>query len=326
VSTRTSGAAAAAAAGSRTRLSRLLNLVPYLLVRPGVEVAVAAADLDVTPDQLRADLELLWMCGLPGYGPGDLIDLAFDDEHVTVTYDAGIDRPLRLSEDEAFALIVALRVLAEAPGAHDRAAVGRALAKIEAAAGDAAVELPVAAPAGSGGSLAHPRDAVLRGRALQITYYTAARDELSERVVDPMRVVVAAGYCYLEAWCRRAGAVRLFRLDRIDSCTELDEPAAPPPHAEPHDLRGGGVFTPTDEQPLITLRIGRWERWITEYYPCESVVECSPERWRVSLRASDLRWARRFVLGLGPGVSVVSPPALVEAVRGEARAALSAYE
>ena len=45
----------------------------------------------------------------------------------------------------------------------------------------------------------------------------------------------------------------------------------------------------------------------------------------VSLRASDLTWARRLALGLGPGVTVVAPPALVEAVRAEARDALAAY-
>jgi proteasome accessory factor C len=55
------------------------------------------------------------------------------------------------------------------------------------------------------------------------------------------------------------------------------------------------------------------------------VVEESTERWLVSLRASDLVWARRLVLSLGPGVSVVSPVALADAVRDEARAALALY-
>jgi proteasome accessory factor C len=112
-----SGAAAGVAdrrAGER--LGRLLNLVPYLLARPGIPVAEAAADLGVSERQLRDDLELLWVCGLPGYGPGDLIDMAFDGDRVTVTYDAGIDRPLRLTHDEALALIVALRMLAQVPG------------------------------------------------------------------------------------------------------------------------------------------------------------------------------------------------------------------
>jgi proteasome accessory factor C len=309
---------------SADRLGRLLNLVPYLLARPGVRLSEAAADLGVSDRQLREDLELLWVCGLPGYGPGDLIDMAIDGDQVTITYDAGIDRPLRLTPDEALALVIALRMLAETPGVADRAAVERALAKIESVAGalagaPVAVRLP-----GNADRLATIRGVVERRRALHITYYAATRDETTERVVDPMRVLVAEGHAYLEAWCRRAGAVRLFRVDRIDAMTELDEPSAPPPQARPTDLTDG-VFLPTTDQPLITLRVGRGGRWITEYYPCEKVVEESAEHWLVALRAADLSWARRLVLGLGPAVTVVAPDELVEAVRDQAVVALAAY-
>jgi proteasome accessory factor C len=313
-----------AASTSAERLGRLLNLVPYLLARPGIEVAEAAADLGVTERQLREDLELLWVCGLPGYGPGDLIDMALDGDRVTITYDAGIDRPLRLTPDEALALVVALRMLAETPGLGERDAVERALAKIESAAGDL-VEAPVAVRLpGNPDRLDTIRAAVQRQRALRITYYTATRDELTERVVDPMRVLVVAGRAYLEAWCRRVEAVRMFRVDRIDGLLELDEPAAPPPQAQPSDV-DGGVFTPTPELPLVTLRVGRGARWITEYYPCERVVRESPEQWLVSLRAADLGWARRLVLGLGADVTVVAPAELTAAVGEQARAALAAY-
>src|SRR5918998_231914 len=103
-------------AGIAERLPRLLALVPYLLARPGVLIEEVAADFDVSVRQLRRDLELLWMCGLPGYGPGDLIDLSFEGDTVTVIFDAGMRRPLRLSGAEATALVVALRALAETPG------------------------------------------------------------------------------------------------------------------------------------------------------------------------------------------------------------------
>ncbi|MEE6259938.1 helix-turn-helix transcriptional regulator [Plantactinospora sonchi] len=315
---------------SADRLARLLNLVPYLLARPGIAVAEAAADLGVTERQLREDLELLWVCGLPGYGPGDLIDMAFDGDRVTITYDAGIDRPLRLTPDEALALVVALRMLVETPGIANRDAVERALAKIESAAGEhagapVAVRLP-----GDGDRVEALRGAVGRRRALRITYYTAARDETTERTVDPIRVSMVSGHAYLEAWCRRAESVRMFRADRIDDLVELDEPAAPPPQAQLHDL-SAGIFSPSADLPLVTLRVGRSARWITEYYPCER-VEPDPgagagsgREWLVSLRVTDLDWARRFVLGLGPEVTVVSPPELAEEVRDQAAAALDAY-
>jgi len=313
---------------SSERLARLLNLVPYLLARPGVEVAQAAADLGATEAQVRDDLELLWVCGLPGYGPGDLIDMAFDGDRVTITYDAGIDRPLRLRPDEATALVVALRMLAETPGIAQRDAILRALAKIESAAGDIA-DAPIAVQSPHGGGsgddrLATVSAAVDRGRALHITYYTATRDESTERVIDPMRVLVVADRSYVEAWCRRAGAVRLFRVDRIDALTELDEAAAPPPQAQ-STVVDEQVFRPSGELPRITVRIGRSDRWITEYYPVESVDEITPEEWLVTLRVSDLDWARRFVLGLGPGVDVIAPPELAESVRGAVLEALAAY-
>ena len=56
--------------GERERLPRLLSLVPYLQAHPGVAIATAAADFGVSEEQLRRDLQLLWMCGLPGHGPG----------------------------------------------------------------------------------------------------------------------------------------------------------------------------------------------------------------------------------------------------------------
>jgi proteasome accessory factor C len=288
-----------------------------------MRIADAAADLGVSEQQLRDDLELLWVCGLPGYGPGDLIDMAFDGDRVTITYDAGIDRPLRLTPDEALALVVALRMLAETPGTGTRDAIERALAKIESAAGDQA-DAPVAVrlPADDA-RLGAIRAAVERRHALHLTYYTATRDETTERVVDPMRVLMVGGKGYLEAWCRRAEGTRMFRVDRIDAFTELDEPAAPPPQAVPHDV-SDGVFRPTADLPLVTLRVGRGSRWITEYYPVEDVRKDGDE-WRVTMRVTDLAWAQRLLIGVGPDVTVVGPPELVGRIRDQAAAALDQY-
>jgi len=304
------------------RLGRLLNLVPYLLARPGILVSEAAADQGVSERQLREDLELLWVCGLPGYGPGDLIDMALDGDRVTISHDAGIDRPLRLTQDEALALVVALRMLAETPGTGNRDVIERALAKIESAAGDLA-DAPVAVrlPANAE-RLDQIRTAVEGGHALRMTYYTAARDETTERVVDPMRVLMVEGRAYLEAWCRRAEATRMFRVDRIDAFTELDEPSDPPVEAVPHDV-STGVFHPTPDLPLVTVRMGRGSRWIAEYYPVESIRRDGDE-WVVTMRVTDLGWAQRLLLGR-PDVTVVGPPELLERIRAQATAALDRY-
>ncbi|GAA4734386.1 WYL domain-containing protein [Modestobacter marinus] len=311
------------------RMTRLLALVPYLTARPdGVRLADAAADFGVTEAQLRRDLDLLWVCGLPGHGPGDLIDLAFEGDRVRITFTAGMVRPLRLSTDEAVALIVALRTLLELPGLAEGEAVSRALAKVSAAAGHPAeVRAPVAISVGARAqSLAVVREGVERRRALHLHYYVPSRDERTERTVDPMRLLLVDGHWYLEAWCRRAEGVRLFRLDRIDEVAVLDEPAAPPPQAHERDL-DDGLYQPGEEEPQVRLRLARTARWIADYYPVEEQTEVSdpPGGLAVTVRTSDLSWARRLVASLGGAATVDEPVELAAQVAADARAALARY-
>jgi proteasome accessory factor C len=312
---------------SQARLPRLLALVPYFLARPGINIEEAAADLGVSAKQLRTDLELLWMCGLPGYGPGDLIDLSFDGDTVTVAYDAGMRRPLRLTGAEATALLVALRALLDTPGLVDADAVRRAVAKIEAAAGQAqpagvAVGLGVREGATTARIRPIIQEALHQGRAVRMTYYTASKDEITERTVDPMRLLIVEGRSYLEAWCRRAEGVRLFRLDRIDHAAMLDEPAAPPPYAEQTDV-SAGLFRPQPDQPVAQLLLEPDTRWVSEYYPVESLEELDAGRLRIQMRYADPSWMVRLVLGLGGEVTVEWPAELAEAVRARARQALA---
>jgi len=314
-------------AGVTQRLPRLLSLVPYLLARPGIALSEAAADFGTTEKQLRRDLELLWMCGLPGYGPGDLVDLSFSGDTVTVTEDAGMRRPLRLTTAEASALLVALRTLVGLPGMVDTDAVRRATAKIERAVGDAGRDgMAVQLTRQEETTTTTVRTALDAGRALRIVYYTAGRDVVSRRVVDPMRLLLVEGRGYLEAWCRRAEAVRLFRLDRVDDVEVLDEPAAPPPDVEPTDV-SAGLFRPSPEHRSAVLLLAPEARWVAEYYPVDEVVELGDTgRARVLLRFADPAWLVRLVLGLGGGATVLEPAELAEAVARRAREALAGTE
>lgn len=313
--------------GSTERLPRLLALVPYLLARPGIKIEQAAQDFDVSAKQLRKDLELLWMCGLPGYGPGDLIDLSFDGDTVSVTYDAGMNRPLRLTGGEASALVIALKALAETPGVVDTDAVHRAIAKIEGAAGDARPSGVVVGHAvrereTTARTRETVRSALQEGRALHMRYYTASKDQVTERTVDPMRLLIVQAIGYLEAWCRRAQAVRMFRLDRIDQLEVLDEPARPPAEASPTDV-SDGVFTPEEHYPEAELVLDPDTRWVAEYYPCEELDELDGGRLRVRMRYGDESWMVRLVLGLGGGAEVERPAQLAQAVRQRAADALA---
>jgi proteasome accessory factor C len=313
--------------GTVDQLPRLLALVPYLLARPGVRVADVAATFGVTEDRLRKDLDLLWVCGLPGHGPGDLIDVEFEGDTITLLEPAGVTRPLRLTVDEALALVVALRALAETPGLVERDAVDRALAKVEQAAGAAAgaaqrVEVSVE---GETRVLPVVRSALDQRRALHLSYYVPGRDETTERDVDPLRLLLVEGRTYLEAWCRRAEGVRLFRLDRVADLALLDQPSAPPADVEQRDV-SQGLFRPSPEDLLVTLALRPAAAWVADYHPCESVVEQADGSLVVALRARDTSWVRRLALRLGEQGRVLGPAALADEVRADARRALAAYD
>ena len=308
-------------------LPRLLALVPYLLARPGVSFAVASADFGVTEDRLRKDLNLLWMCGLPGHFPGDLIEIEFEGDTITLSDPQGVTRPLRLTVDEALALVVALRTLAETPGLADPEPVLRALAKVEEAAGAAALPAGRVEVALEGEQVVLPvvREALDRGRRLHLVHHSAARDERTERDVDPLRLLVVDGRSYLEAWCRRAEGLRVFRLDRVLEVTVLDVASDPPPGVASRDL-SQGLFQAAADDVLVTLLLAPAAAWVADLYPTESAEPTGDGGMLVRLRTPQTRWVRRLALQLGSAGTVLDPPELAEQVRADARQALAAYD
>jgi proteasome accessory factor C len=316
---------------STERLQRLLALVPYVVSRKVVGLAETAAAFGISERQLVDDLNLLWCVELRAPDPYCPIDLSYEGGEIVVSQAESMGRPLRLAVDEASALLVALRMLAEVPGLEDRSAMSRLIAKLETAAGEAAsvsaqVAVQVDAPDGDAadGTAAQIRAALSAGRRVHLSYYVPGRDEATERDVDPMRLLVVEGRTYLEGWCRRAEGVRIFRLDRVLALTVLDATASPPAEATPVDI-DQGLFRPSPDDVHVELELSAEGRWVAEYYPCESVTDLPDGRLRAVLRTPDTGWIRRLALRLGEEGRVISPPELVAEIRDAATAALANY-
>src|SRR6185437_15137574 len=250
---------------STARLQRLLALVPYVVSRKVAGVAETAAAFGISERELVDDLNLLWCVELRSPDPYCPIDLSYEGGEIEVSQAELMDRPLRLAVDEASALLVALRMLAEVgqaaavPGLAEGSALSRTIAKLEAAAGEAAA--PSAQVAVQVDKIVQQavldqlRDALARGRRVHLTYYVPGRDEATERDVDPMRLLIVEGRTYLEGWCWRAEAVRLFRLDRVLGLAVLPVAAEVPPDAEPKDL-DQGLFRPSPEDLHVVIELG----------------------------------------------------------------------
>ncbi len=329
-----SPSASSGGSGARAQVGRLLALVPWIQARREVSLEEAAAEFGVKPAQIVKDLKVLWFCGLPGLGMGDLIEVdmdALEGEGVIRVSNADyLTRPLRLDSGEASALIVALRALRETAGDDVRPVVDRTLAKLEAAAGDgaaAAAHVDVRLPAQDAAVAALREDlarAVADGRQVKLDYYVPARDETTERVVDPLQLVSAEGHEYLDAWCHVSEGQRLFRLDRVSGAAVLDSPAQEHPDVAPRDL-GEGLFQPSPEDTLATLLLEPEARWVAEYYPVEAEEEAGEGRLRVRLRVATPEWLVRLMLRLGAAARVEEPAGLADQVAAAARDALANY-
>ena len=290
---------------SQAQVRRLLSLVPYLREHDGAAMADVARAFGISVRTLREDLNVLWMCGLPGLSPGDLIDIdmdAVEGEGVIHLSNADyLTRPLRL------------------------AAIDRALVKLESAAGrgGAPDQATVTVTAARAEISARINEGLQQGRRLDLTYDVASRAETTQRLVDPLRVFVLEGYGYLEAWCYLVHGLRTFRLDRVAAVEVTDAPVAR------HDVRlkdlSAGWFDTLRDAPLVTLELQPEAAWVAEYYPTESVDPLPGGRLSVSLRVVDPGWLRGLLLRLGGGARVLAPVEAGESASEAAREALSQY-
>jgi proteasome accessory factor C len=312
---------------SAERLRRLLALVPYVVTRQAVGLAETAAAFGMTERELIDDLNLAWCVELKSPEPYCPIDLSYEDGLVTISQAESIARPLRLAADEASALLVALRMLAEAGG--DSEAVTRLIAKIEDAAGASAAarsQVSIQIEGSNESGVPAAIDAALAaGKRVHLRHYNHSRDEVTERDVDPKRLLVVDGRSYLEGWCRRAEAVRKFRLDRVLDVTVLDVPASFPEEAEWADV-DAGLFQPSEADVLVELELAAGARWVAEYYRCESMIDLGEGRLRVAIRTPDTGLIRRLALRLGEEGRVTAPAELAAEVRSAAAAALALYD
>lgn len=320
---------------SADQLRRLLMLVPYALGRD-VRVPEVARHFGLSEKQVVSDLSLLWMCGLPGYTPGDLIevdlDAAKETGEIIIANADTLAQPLRLTADEAASLVVGLSLLEALPEAQgvEGGALKRVGEKLRTAAGGAvsdladAVQVRVEVDEQVAQTQQRCADALGAGQRLHLRYLSGYLDQVTERDVDPMGLVVQDGQTFLEGYCHLREDVRLFRLDRVLELTVLPFAAEVPEGVARRDL-SAGVLQRSERDALVTLLLEPSARWVTEDYVCESTAELPGGGVRATLRTPAPAWVARLALSLGREGRLVSPEGLAKDVRAEAQRALDHY-
>lgn len=300
-----------------SRLQRALAMTAWLDGRDPVPLAELCERFSVSARQLRKDLAAVQTMA-PSGDDFDMPLLVVDDDAGTVEL---IDAPRaflspgRLSRAESFAALAVGRAALAMLDDDDAPALASALGKLEAALEEGR---QLAVDIDEPSHLAAVRDAAESRRRLEIDYWSAWRDELSTRRIDPLHAFYAKGEWYLSAHDHRSGELRRFRIDRILGCRATDVTF------EPYDLDPAlEVFTaPQIAATEVTVRFPAEAAWVPEYVAGE-VTDESAEGFTMALTAVGASWLARLLLRTGG--EVVAPEELVELRADAARRVLARY-
>lgn len=311
-----------ASEASGTRLQRLLAMVPWIAAHDGPTVSEVCERFGLTAAHLAADLEVVWLVGVPPYTPDALIDVVQEGDRVWIHYADVFASPQRLTPDQAVALLAAGASVLALPGADPHGALARGVTKLADVLGvDAAQVLDVSLGGARVEVLDVLRVAVLEHRRVHLDYYSYGRDTRTERDVDPYLIHAEDGSLYLLGHCHLAQAERRFRVDRIAAAVLLDQTFEPPATDTT-----SGVFQADDGDPRVVLRLTPAARWVAEAYPVEQVEEQAGGGLLVTLAISAEPWLERLLVTLGPDAEVVEAPAgLAEAGARAAARILARY-
>ncbi len=305
------------------RLGRILSMVPWIASQDGPLITDVCDRFDITRDELLDDLNVVFLVGLYPYTPESLVDVDVDDDRVWIRYTNFFERPLRLTRDEALGLLAAGLASEAQPGHDPDGPLARGVQKVAGVLGiDLDDDLGVVLADDETELLSALDEAMAEGRVVHVEYFSHARNESTERDIEPLRRFATDGSWYLDAYCRSSGDHRVFRVDRITSLELTDE------HFEPSEVPTEMVSFHADATlPRVTIDIPAAASWVVEQYPHDAVTELGDGRTRVTLAVSAEPWLERLLLRLGPDARVVDgPDELTEAGARAARRLLARYQ
>jgi proteasome accessory factor C len=285
------------------RLQRLLALVPWVAANDGPTLREICDRFDLKERELLADLGLVSMVGVPPYTPDELFDIVVEDGRVWVHLSPSFQRSLRLTPEQALALVAAGATLRAVPGADPTGPLARGLAKLADTLGvdpDEVVDVDLGQASAT--VLGVLREAGASRHRVRLDYYSHGRDERTEREVDPYRVYADQGQWYVVGFDHLREEERLFRVDRIVDAEPLAVTFEPP--AGERDL---GLYEPEPDARRVVLDLGPGAAWVVESYPLEKLEDGPDGRVRVTMAISAVPWLERLLLRLGTHAELVAP-------------------
>jgi proteasome accessory factor C len=294
------------------RVTRVLDLVPFILENPGIEVSVLAAKFNISEKQVLADLELIFMCGLPGYTPYELIDLAFEDGVVTVIDPQVLDKPRVFNEVEAVVLNLGLSIIKNAINDPIKIESIEVLQKKIGAKFALISEISFSTSKPAFYDLVS--DAIARSEGLNLTYNSISRDEVSDRFVVPKRIYLAQGNFYFIAIDTNSNKERHFRMDLILNC-EISNSAST------------NNSSLADVEESFEFKIQSTNKYLTERYSdLFTDVSQQGDVYQAVGRMNNPQWLKRLVISNAPDLELIEPASLKKEIGEQVRSTLGLYQ
>jgi predicted DNA-binding transcriptional regulator YafY len=272
-----------------------------------------AAKFSVTQKQIEKDLQLIFLCGLPGYTPYELIDLTFEDGIVSIIEPQVLTKPRNFSSNEMVVIKLGLEILREInvnePNKLDK--ISTLLQKVHRETDQDSVLL--AKEISSSPYYSVINTAISQRKQLSIEYQSVSKDQLSTRLIVPYNISMLNGNLYLSAYDMDRQSDRVFKLDLISKCeigerTELD------------------LVKSTSIDQIVELMV---DVKLTNFIERNTSIivdqRLTADGIKVTLKVNNLEWISRAVISYAPNITVISPIALSEMIEQRAKNLLNAY-
>jgi proteasome accessory factor C len=293
------------------RTARLLDLVPFLNTHQGIALKDLAKYFEVTPTQMSADLTTLWMCGLPGYTPLELMDLEFESGYVSIRNAATLSKPRTISFQEGVVLLLGLDLI-EASLPNDREDLLGSVQSLRQRLRQK-VDIPIqfSVVTGTAGSVTTTiAQALQSNQGVSISYHSLYKDQISVRTVIPINLYHSGNHQYVRAYCLTALDYREFRIDRITQAECIAVSAVQ--SSKESDLQRINFY--------ITIKDS--SRDVTERFDItEGTIGSS-----IELSSYSRQWIERSVMASGGAIFLSSPSEIRAEIAKKARLMLNRYK
>ena len=297
------------------RAIRLLDLVPYIVAHPGISITELAKEFSISRDEVLKDLNLLFLCGLPGYTPLELIDISFDEESVVIRDPQNLAAPRNLNESEALIARIALAALEESTP-KTSAAYLQIIALREKIAKAFSSSIPASAITFTldkeRAMLEAIEGAIKQELDLEMTYNNVTKDSSSRRSITPISIIAEDKRTLVSAYCHSAKALRTFNLAQISEVS-TKERSTRTDLERLEDSRGSSaeVIIKSEDSSFLSEN-------------ASSLKELSKSCYQIDIFQPE--WIVRSVLAGADSLELVKPLELRAEIAERANRALLAYK